>query len=252
VTANEEKRLAEIRARWEAAENVGIRAVLAHADEDVPFLLETVASLQSELNASIDDGVIVSKACDDFQNMAHESVRRAEAAEAKLAASEAAAGQLRAALEKIDKGLDDAGEDPYIYGEVTARDEACQALATDAGKDWVSPAAVKAELDGCWALIKEQRDQGEQLREDAERLRKENENLRGQLRIAADLTGIISEEECARRCQEVADQWEKSFKATLAGVSRVNPDFFDTGPFKNPLRQMELLSIIDRVMKGGK
>jgi len=57
----------------------------------------------------------------------------------RLAASEAAAGQLRAALEKIDKGLDDAGEDPYIYGEVTARDEACQALATDAGKDWVSP-----------------------------------------------------------------------------------------------------------------
>lgn len=60
--------------------------------------------------------------------------------------AEAACAEMRAALEKLDQGLGDAGEDPYMRGEETARDVIREALSSDAGKGWVSPEEHKTAL----------------------------------------------------------------------------------------------------------
>ncbi len=101
-----EKRIEEIKARAEAAE--------APYVDDVPFLLEQLKTWRMT-------SAVFEKA--------------AESAQAKLAASEAAAGQMRAALGKTLPWLDR----HTLEHEDSTRSQVEAALAADAGKGWVSP-----------------------------------------------------------------------------------------------------------------
>ncbi len=215
---NHAQRLSEIKARAEAAE--------APYVDDVPFLLEQLKTWRMT-------SAVFEKA--------------AESAQAKLAASEAAAGQMVEALEMIMERSD----------EGSRFHSACEAaLATDAGKGWLSPeeaARQKAEIRKLHALRIEDGQEAERLRKELEQrethhkeLHNANEQLSASLTSAdnryyllLDATekgGLVSEEECARRCREVIG-------LAFAQFNAVDPETFTDSA--------ALSAIIDRVAKGG-
>ena len=98
---------------------------------------------------------------------------------------------------------------------------ACEAaLATDAGKGWLSP-------------------------EEAERLRKGYDETTAAM-VEDHLRShglVVSEEECARRCREVAT---KALEEALAKVKTINDGGLRGGPVV-----IDLDAIIERAAKGG-
>ena len=196
MTADTSKRLAEIKARAEAAE--------APYVDDVPFLLEQLKTWRMT-------SAVFEKA--------------AESAQAKLAASEAATGAMRAALEKAWRDLTNQWHNKPCIGKEESHAAVTAALATTAGTGWLSPeeaARQKAEIRKLHALRIEDGQEAERLRKELEQrethhkeLHNANEQLSASLTSAdnryyllLDATekgGLVSEEECARRCREVAE-----------------------------------------------
>ena len=208
------KQLAEIKARAEAAE--------APYVDDVPFLLEQLKTWRMT-------SAVFEKA--------------AESAQAKLAASEAAAGAMRQCMDdlladgKIDTADHHRDDCPGQEGqgdcdECLTADKINDAFGERSGRGWLSPEEAErtknemATLRECKSIVEHQRNEH---REEVERLRKElerrethhkelhnaNEQLSASLTSAdnryyllLDATekgGLVSEEECARRCREVAE-----------------------------------------------
>ena len=261
----DEKRLAEIRARLEAAndEPTGWQEFDDHAREDVPFLLEQLEQAQSKLQGAHDslrEHVLMVKEaqgqCDQACAVVGEFQSEASGLRAKLAASEAACAEMRAALERGKKqaflrvtDLHHAEECPDFdrievwhptircccSGDAwwPKREEAAVALhlaelaLASAGRGWLSPEEAEQKF-------KELND----ALEEVERLRKELERPRIPIWKTAtgqsllERNGYVSEEECARRCREVGEALEAEF------MKRINEMGID------------LDAIIDRVAKG--
>ncbi len=274
---NHAQRLTEIKARAE------VRSCLC-AREDVPFLLAQLEQASTELavfRAKTHDEQL--SAALKLVGVGNDRISRAaemglaDAANAarievgfelrdlakKLAASEAAAAQMRAALEECAPSIavlsrDDRHAPSMRKQMANAERLLFAALAADAGKGWLSPeeaARQKAEIRKLHALRIEDGQEAERLRKELEQrethhkeLHNANEQLSASLTSAdnryyllLDATekgGLVSEEECARRCREVVRRWDDF----------CNPDMRISYV---PETEAELLAIIDRVAKGG-
>lgn len=195
-------------------EDIGADAeFIANAREDVPFLLAKLEEAERK-------SATAETAADGFANMHHEALRM-------LAASEAAAGQMRAALEKIVNDAEP-GEDAQL--RPAGYNVACAALATDAGRGWLSPEEaerLRKELEQARNDVSQEEaihTAFEDVFEVLDPVHGEkdwglpwaNEETRAHLALVAqkvqqiiekaDVRPFVSEEESDRRCREVAEQ----------------------------------------------
>lgn len=278
----DEKKMAAVKGRWADASESLSRVGTAQADhqsqtasklmacgEDVPFLLEQLEQAAEELRV--------------------ERIKREATADVfmkRLKAAESAAGQMRAALEETRLGEDKEDHLPCwchspsyakarrLRGEPNdGHVEACvrnrAALATDAGKGWLSPeeaerlqqthritqATLSATLEEAERLRKELADMQKAMAsrvalykqvkgslpgyvsEEAERLRKEIAEWKRRNEILVAKSRLdVTEEECARRCRKAVELVMKE-----CGEDGV-PGWTDP--------QGALDAIIDRVAKG--
>jgi hypothetical protein len=240
MSDDNKKRLAEIKARAEAAtKNLWDCEgdVPTIVREDVPFLLEQLEQAAEELRV--------------------ERIKREATADVfmkRLKAAESAAGQMRAALEETRLGEDKEDHLPCwchspsyakarrLRGEPNdGHVEACvrnrAALATDAGKGWLSPEEAERLQQThriTQATLSATLEEAERLRKEIAEWKRRNEILVAKSRLD------VTEEECARRCRKTA----KVFEAELHGDK-------DLTPKQEARAEKVLTAIIDRVAKGG-
>lgn len=245
------KRLAEIKGKQAWAANGVPSAQESLIREDVPFLLEQLEQAQHQLQGAHDslrEHMLMVKEVQGQRDQACSVVGefQAEAAglRAKLAASESAAGAMRAALEHeiMCRACGEEGCESCARsgGECSS----AAALATDAGKGWLSP----EEAERLQQTHRITQATLSATLEEAERLRKELADMQKAMasrvalykQVKGSLPGYVSEEECARRCRKTA----KVFEAELHGDK-------DLTPKQEARAEKVLTAIIDRVAKGG-
>ena len=242
----DEKKMAAVKGRWADASESLSRVGTAQADhqsqtasklmacgEDVPFLLEQLEQAAEELRV--------------------ERIKREATADVfmkRLKAAESAAGQMRAALEETRLGEDKEDHLPCwchspsyakarrLRGEPNdGHVEACvrnrAALATDAGKGWLSPEEAERLQQThriTQATLSATLEEAERLRKEIAEWKRRNEILVAKSRLD------VTEEECARRCRKAVELVMKE-----CGEDGV-PGWTDP--------QGALDAIIDRVAKG--